>query len=269
MRGPAHPLAEVLDAAGDGVFPDPDGTVRILGQPNARDCGVIAFTAHTLVFADVDPAWARGLLPEDDLSAPLNPPFLGALEERTGRRVNNVDMLMVAGPLPGPPPVPLVEIVDRAHPRVRRALRHRDGVRVWRADGGIVMLGRGVAGRWEIAVEVDPGHRGRGLGAALARAGRHLLGAGEGEEPAEAPGVGHGAGSGVGRVEEPGAGRGEEPGGGRSAGRREARVVWAQIAPGNAASVRAFLAAGFTPVGAEALFLPPPPSGQAASPSGR
>jgi RimJ/RimL family protein N-acetyltransferase len=32
-------------------------------------------------------------------------------------------------------------------------------------------------------------------------------------------------------------------------------VVWAQIAPGNAASVRAFLAAGFQPVGAEALLV--------------
>jgi hypothetical protein len=30
--------------------------------------------------------------------------------------------------------------------------------------------------------------------------------------------------------------------------------LWAQIAPGNAASVRAFLAAGFLPVGAEALL---------------
>jgi len=30
--------------------------------------------------------------------------------------------------------------------------------------------------------------------------------------------------------------------------------LWAQIAPGNAASVRAFLAAGYQPVGAEALL---------------
>jgi L-amino acid N-acyltransferase YncA len=30
--------------------------------------------------------------------------------------------------------------------------------------------------------------------------------------------------------------------------------VWAQVAPANAASVRAFLAAGFRPVGAEALL---------------
>jgi L-amino acid N-acyltransferase YncA len=30
--------------------------------------------------------------------------------------------------------------------------------------------------------------------------------------------------------------------------------LWAQVAPGNAASMRAFLAAGFEPVGAEALL---------------
>jgi L-amino acid N-acyltransferase YncA len=32
--------------------------------------------------------------------------------------------------------------------------------------------------------------------------------------------------------------------------------VWAQIAPGNAASVRAFIRAGFRPIGAEALLTP-------------
>ena len=34
--------------------------------------------------------------------------------------------------------------------------------------------------------------------------------------------------------------------------------LWAQIAPGNAASVRAFLAAGYVLVGAEALLLAVP-----------
>ena len=32
-------------------------------------------------------------------------------------------------------------------------------------------------------------------------------------------------------------------------------VVFAQVAPGNAASLRAFLRAGFDPIGSEALFL--------------
>lgn len=33
-------------------------------------------------------------------------------------------------------------------------------------------------------------------------------------------------------------------------------VVWAQVSPGNAASLRAFLAAGFRPIGAETLIIP-------------
>jgi L-amino acid N-acyltransferase YncA len=74
----------------------------------------------------------------------------------------------------------------------------------------VVMIGRGVAGRYEVAIEVDDDHRGRGLGTRLAAAARHLLPAGE--------------------------------------------PLWAQIAPANAASVRAFLTAGFRPVGAEALL---------------
>ena len=110
--------------------------------------------------------------------------------------------------MPGPPGIALTPEPDLAHPRIARALRYRDDVRAWRAEGGVVLTGRGVAGRWEAAIEVDPGHRCRGLGRALAAAARHLV-------PASAP-------------------------------------VWAQIAPANAASVRAFLAAGFRPVGAEA-----------------
>lgn len=74
-----------------------------------------------------------------------------------------------------------------------------------------MLTGRGVAGRWEVAVEVEPHARGRGLGRRLALAARHLV--------------------------------------------PESAMLWAQIAPGNAASVRALLAAGFTPVGAEALLV--------------
>ena len=30
----------------------------------------------------------------------------------------------------------------------------------WQADGGVLLLGRGVAGRWEVAVEVNDDRRG-------------------------------------------------------------------------------------------------------------
>jgi len=210
------PLGRILEAAAHGTFPAPDGSVTFVPQPSPRDAGVLAFTAHAVVFADLDEgdhAALRPLLPPGDLGAPLNPPFLTALAARTGRTVNNIDLLALAGPLPGPPPLELTETADRSHPRIVRALRHRDDVRAWTAAGGTVLIGRGVAGRWETAVEVDPGARGKGLGRQLARTARHLV-----------------------------------PDGG---------PLWAQVAPGNAASVRAFLAAGFTPVGAEALLVVP------------
>ena len=135
--------------------------------------------------------------------------------QHTGREVHTIDMLCTATTRPGPPPLALAAEPARSHPRIARAAHYRDDVRAWRADGGVVLLGRGIAGRWEASVEVDPGHRGRGLGRALAAAARHLA-------PPGTP-------------------------------------LWAQISPANAASVRAFLAAGFTPVGAEAHLIQPNP----------
>ncbi len=104
----------------------------------------------------------------------MNPGFLVALMAHTGLRMNTIDLLTVADALPGPPPVELREIDDPDHPRGARALKFRDEVRVWAADGGVLILGRGVAGRWEAAIEVDEEVRHRGLGRALATAARHL-----------------------------------------------------------------------------------------------
>jgi GNAT superfamily N-acetyltransferase len=203
-------LAAVLDEVAAGRFPAADGGVTIVPQPSAREAGVIGFTAHAVIFVDAEPDWIRAQLPPGDLSGPLTPAFIQALCGRTGRRAHSIDMLNLAAPLPGPPPLSLSPAADLAHPRLARAQHYRDEVAAWRADGGIVVLGRGVAGRWEASIEVDAEHQGRGLGRALATAARHLV-----------------------------------PDGG---------MLWAQVAPGNAASVRAFLAAGFRPVGAEALL---------------
>jgi len=206
-------LAAILSDAAKGRFPPADGQVSVLPQPSPRDCGIFGFTAHAVIFADADPDWVTGQLPPGDLGAPLNAAFVQALANATGRVAGSIDLLCVAEPLAGPPPVSLTPETDDSHPRIERALRYRDEVRAWTADGGVVLLGRGVAGRLETAIEVDQNRREHGLGRALARAARHLA-------PASEP-------------------------------------VWAQVAPANAASVRAFLAAGFTPVGAEVLLAAP------------
>lgn len=214
-----HPLQTVLTRTAAGSHPAPDGGLRVLAPPDERSHGVFAFTGHNVVVADVAADWVAGQLPDGDLSAPLSPRFLVALEAVTGRRLSNIDVVLVAHAAPGRAgglPDGLVEAAGSDHVRVARAERYRTGVRVWTCEGGLVLLGRGVAGRWEVAVEVAPPHRGRGLGRALFQAARHLL-------------------AGV-------AGPGEP--------------LWAQVAPGNVASVLALLAAGFRPAGAEVLLVP-------------
>ncbi|MFC5804860.1 GNAT family N-acetyltransferase [Streptomyces formicae] len=171
-------LVRILAAAARGEFPPPDGTTTVVPQPDPRDAGVLAFTAHSVVFTDEDPAWVRSTLAAaagDPLAASMNPGFLSALMARTARSMNTIDLLSVAPWRSGLPDLPLREFEDQDHPRVARALKYRDDVRVWAADGGVLVLGRGVAGRWEAAIEVDLEARGAGLGVELALAARHLV----------------------------------------------------------------------------------------------
>ena len=175
---------------------------------------MVAFPAHFVVAADVEWPWVESLIRTADFGAPLGPPFLRALEQRLHLAAGSTDAVLLAGPLAGPPPIDLMPVRDIDHPRVRRARRYRTDVRVWTTAPGVLIMGRGVAGRWEAAVEVHEGDRNRGYGRALASAARHLV--------------------------------------------PDGRPVWGQVAPGNAASLRAFLAAGYLPVGAEVLLTPPP-----------
>ncbi|WP_043680075.1 GNAT family N-acetyltransferase [Streptomyces xylophagus] len=208
-------LRDILDAVAQGVLPPPDGRTTVVPQMSERDAGVLAFTAHAVVFIDEDPQWVLDTLaavPCDALAAPMNPRFLMALLDRTGRRAETIDAMLVGSPLPGEPPLPLREITHGAHPRIVYARGRRDDVRAWTTDGGVLVMGRGVGGRLEVSVEIEEGVRHRGLGRSLVTAARHLA---------------------------------TEP-------------LWAQVAPGNARSMRAFLAAGYRPVGAEAVLLSKP-----------
>jgi hypothetical protein len=163
-------LAAILTDVAAGRFPVPDGSARVLGQPSDRDAGVASFTGCSVIFADVDPDWVAAQLPGDDLSEPLSARFLTALGHHLGRS-HSVDMLACATALGGSRSsgVELSELTvspgASGHSRVDRSLEYRDDVRAWLTEGGggVLIIGRGVAGRWETAVEVDPVHRGRGL----------------------------------------------------------------------------------------------------------
>jgi GNAT superfamily N-acetyltransferase len=207
----SHPLAATLQEAARGRFPAVDGVIEVLPAPPGRSMAVVAFTAHHVVAADVDPEWVRAQLPADDLSAPMGARFLVALGERIGRQAGSLDVVLATAGLGGKPK--LAEVPGAEHPRVARAHRYRSGVRVFEAAGGaaVVLMGQGLGGRTEVAVEVEPAARGGGLGAQALLEARRLTGEGE--------------------------------------------VVFSQVAPGNAASLRAFLRAGFEPIGCEVLFL--------------
>jgi len=173
---------------------------------------VTAFPGHVVVAADIDHAWLEPWTRDGDIATPMSPRFLTALEDRLGLTSGCIDALVLGAPLAGPPPLELTPLDDSTHPRVARARLYRDDVRVWTHGPAVLIISRGVAGRWEAAIEVDDQARSAGLGRSLALAARHLV--------------------------------------------PEPRPVWAQIAPGNAASLRAFLAAGYLPVGGEVLLSP-------------
>ena len=208
-------LAALLDRVAAGSPPAADGAVTVLPRAaGGAVAAVLGFTAHHVVAAGVSPAWVRSVLPVGSLSAPMSARFLAALADRVGAEPGAYDIVLV-GPPPAGPSAPLAGSAglvraEVVHPRVARADRYRVDVRAYEVPGGLLVLGRGLAGRWEVAVEVEPAYRGRGLGRRLAAAAPGLV-------PPGSP-------------------------------------VWAQVAPANVASLRAFLAAGYRPAGAEVLL---------------
>ncbi len=198
---------------GAGKFPAADGAVEVVPAPPTTNAAVLAFTAHHVVAADVDPDWVREQVSADTYTAPMGAQFLAALGARVGQPAGSLDIVFVARSLAwAAAPLTLRETEARTHPRVARAERYRLEVRAWETvDGmGVITIGRGLGGRWEASYELDPAVRGQGIGRLLATAARHLV------EPGER--------------------------------------LFVSVAPGNVASIRATLSAGFEVVGAEALF---------------
>ena len=208
----ARLLRDLLLDAAAGKPPAADGKIDVVPSPAPGRHAVVAFTGHTVVAADVSPDEVHAHLPDDDFGAPMSPAFLCWLAERLGATAGNLDVVLAAPPALGTPEVEVYAADTMAHARVQRAHRHRHDVRMYAEsfNRGVVVLGRGLAGRWEVAFEVDPIHRDAGLGRLLAAAAPHLVPADE--------------------------------------------HVFAQIAPGNSASLRAALAAGYVPLGSEVLF---------------
>jgi hypothetical protein len=210
-------LADILRGVERGVFPTPDLGVSVVPAPSEREAAVVAFTGHIVIAADVSPEWVAERVPAGDLAAPTNPPFLTALAELTGRHVSSIDAMLLAPAITDP---------------AKRAA----------AIKGLTVLSDHEHPRVERALEYRTDVRVYGdVHGSVVITGHGLANRLECaiELPDDIRGLGH--------------------------GRRLARAVralippdasiWAQITPGNAASLRTFLAAGYHPVGSEALLV--------------
>ncbi|MGH7609661.1 MAG: hypothetical protein ACREOD_06980 [Candidatus Dormibacteria bacterium] len=197
----------MLTEAARGCFPPADGDLEVVPSSGGWEV-VTAFTGHCVVQTALSRAEILGA-GGDGLGGAMAPRFLLWLAGAEGW-VGSQDLLLAGW---GAGAVPPLGSVDREqHSRVRRARQLRHDVRVYVNDYGLACLGRGVAGRWELSVELEPASRGRGHGRVLIDQVRRSVPSGE--------------------------------------------PVFAEVAPGNAASLRAFLACGFVPIGAEVLIKP-------------
>jgi hypothetical protein len=215
----AGDLLDLLTRAAAASWPPADGEVEVIGSPRGPADAVVAFTAHSVVAADVDEEWVRRHLPpRDDLTGPMRPDFLTRLGEWLACRPGSLDVTLAAPGATGRESErePLRPISPDAveHPRLARARLYRTEVQVF-ADAdrrGLVILGRGLASRWEVAVElIEPAGGSDGIGRDLLRRARSLIAPNE--------------------------------------------YLFAAVAPGNARALRAAMGAGFMPIGGEVLFL--------------
>ncbi len=213
-----HPLADVLRRAAAGAPPPADGAVELVPPWRERTVAVVALTGHAYVAAG-DPWTVQRL---EALGADG---FGGAHHPAVvtaladGGEVDSLDVLLVGrGTGGGGPLVRRPDLDD--HPRAAQG-------RVWRDD--LVAYG-------------DPVPAGGAAGRGVLTLGRGVAGLTETSIEVAHPGLGTGRGL-------------------LADGLRLVPFgdpVWARVAPGNVASLRLFLGAGFVPVASAQLALTPP-----------
>src|SRR4029079_18472067 len=140
------------------------GVTEVVAAVAGAGAAVLSFTAHHVVAADVPSAEVLGAVDPTNLNGPVAPAVLAWLADRTGLRAGSLDVILAWVPeraVAASSPVRAVEPGD--HPRVERARRCRRDLRVFADDDGMVVLGRGLADRLELSVEVSPDRRDRGL----------------------------------------------------------------------------------------------------------
>ena len=176
-------LLQLLHDAARGSFPPADFATTHLPSPSSPTDAVLAFFGHHVIASNVESSFVSEWTSRDPFAL-SDVRFLAAFANELNTTPGIYDAVFAApGEGVDARDIDFRETDDRSHPRVVRALLYRDPatIRVFHdVNGqGLLVMGRGLAGRMEAAFEVEPGARGRGIGASLVRAARLLAPSGE------------------------------------------------------------------------------------------
>jgi hypothetical protein len=180
-----HPLEEMFVQAARGCCPIVDGAAQVVPPPGDGLESSVAFTGHAVISTALP---AREVITHavDGYGGSTHQRFLSWLAGPTGW-IDTIDCTMVAVGRGGGDPLPKRFDADD-EPRVARARSPRAGVRVFGDARGFVTLGRGPAGRRELAVEIPDRDQGTGVGRGLLAGALGLVPRGEPVFAAVAPG---------------------------------------------------------------------------------
>lgn len=171
----SHPLLDLLIAAAAGNHPEPDGTVTFLPPFADGREAVVAFTGHAVIASRLGSDDLADLRP-DGFGGALAPAVLLRLAGGGTIGVNDVTLAAhgTGGAAGGTTGIAPTRRWDD-HPRVAHAQHLRRSVEVHGDDRGFITLGRGLAGRREISIEIVEAQRGTGVARVLLDHGRRLV----------------------------------------------------------------------------------------------
>src|SRR3954447_1044936 len=96
MAGDPHPVLITLTEAALGRPPLADGRIEVHPPPPGPTQAVLAFTAHHVIAADIDPDVVHTRVDPSDLSAPMSADFLLFLSGWLGKKAGALDVLLAA-----------------------------------------------------------------------------------------------------------------------------------------------------------------------------
>lgn len=210
----------MLASAVHGSGPPADFETALLPRPPGPVSAVLAFTGHHVVAADVDRPWLDDAIHDHggaDFTTAHRAPFLTALGARIGARPGHLDLVLALRP-----------------GAAVRGAQHLELAPLPRTGAAHPRLSRAHDYRHEVHAWQTPD------GDGILTVGRGLAGRWEASFEVTPTARRRGLGRAL-----------------AAAARRlvpSDQPVYAQVSPGNVASMRAVLAAGYVPIGAEVLY---------------